>query len=142
MAHLTEQPAAAEGLDGAGRRLSVALDTVFAVLVAGRDADAAAQLALGLAAGQLVRRRVAVVDLAGDTPTLQRLVTDDDPHGITDVWVAGMPVPLGAVISISHLPIKLAAAALVGVPVLPVPVALVLAAVVAVGISLRWPLMS
>lgn len=90
MAHLTEQPAAAEGLDGAGRRLSVALDTVSAALVAGRDADAAAQLALGLAAGQLERRRVAVVDLAGDTPTLQRLVVDDDPHGITDVFLYGV----------------------------------------------------
>ena len=87
MAHTIEQ---ASAFEAAGRRLASALDAASAVIVAGRDADDAARVALGLAAGQSVRRRVAVADLAGDTPALQRLVPDDDPHGLSDSFLYGV----------------------------------------------------
>jgi len=66
------------------------LDECFAAIVTGRDPSAAAALALGIASVQSSRRRVAVCDLVGDVPPLQRLVHTDDPHGIVDSFQYGV----------------------------------------------------
>ena len=66
------------------------LNDCFAAIVVGRDPSAAAALALGIATVQSKRRRVAVCDLVGDVPPLQRLVKEDDPHGIVDSFQYGV----------------------------------------------------
>ena len=86
-------PDRAAAWEAEGRRLAAAVDGVSAALVTGHDAPAVAHLALGIAAEQAGRRRVAVADLAGSGP-LSRLVsdqvTDEDPHGLADVFLYGM----------------------------------------------------
>ena len=66
------------------------LDDVFAAIVVGEDPSAAAALALGIASVQSKGRRVAVCDLVGDVPPLQRLVKEEDPHGIVDSFQYGI----------------------------------------------------
>ncbi|MHB1223783.1 MAG: hypothetical protein ACYC2G_06995 [Gemmatimonadaceae bacterium] len=83
-------PEQAAAWEAEGRRLAPALDPVAAVIVAGADVVAAAHLALGLAAGQSVRRRVAVADLTGRATPLSQLVSDDDPHGLGDTFAFGV----------------------------------------------------
>ncbi|HEY0971233.1 MAG TPA: SPOR domain-containing protein [Gemmatimonadales bacterium] len=61
-----------------------------ATLVAGLDVEEASHLALGLAAAQSTRRRVAVADLTGAAAPVTRLVSDDDPHGLADTIVYGV----------------------------------------------------
>ncbi|HEX5829348.1 MAG TPA: hypothetical protein VFY16_00115 [Gemmatimonadaceae bacterium] len=73
-----------------GRRLSTVLDGVAAAVVAGDRADPAARVALGAAFVQATRRRVTIIDLAGDTPALQALIPGEDPHGITDAFQYGL----------------------------------------------------
>ena len=73
-----------------GRRIGVTLDAFHAIVVVGTDPIAAAEAALGIARVQAVHRRVAVVDLLGDAPPIQALVTGDDPHGIVDSFVYGV----------------------------------------------------
>lgn len=73
-----------------GRRLSPLLDHVFAVVIAGADAEAAASVAVGIARVQGARRRVAIADLVGETATLEALVSTDDPHGISDSFLYGV----------------------------------------------------
>jgi cell division septation protein DedD len=52
-------------------------------------------VALGIAKGHTMRRRVAIADLVGDSPLLASLVKDADPHGVVDCITYGLN--LGAV---------------------------------------------
>ena len=76
--------------EAAGSRVSGALDGASAVVVLGHDPIATASVALGIARGQASHRRVAVGDLIGDVGPLRELVTDDDPHGLTDAFLYGV----------------------------------------------------
>jgi hypothetical protein len=76
--------------EAAGSRVAGALDAASAVVVLGHDPIATASVALGIARGQAGHRRVAVGDLIGDVAPLRELVTDDDPHGLTDAIVYGV----------------------------------------------------
>ena len=73
-----------------GRRIGVTLDAFHAIVVAGTDPIATAQVALGIARVQAVHRRVAVGDLLGEAEPLQSLVTGDDPHGLVDSFLFGV----------------------------------------------------
>ncbi|GJG84877.1 hypothetical protein tb265_00580 [Gemmatimonadetes bacterium T265] len=73
-----------------GLRAGAALDDVSSVLVAGRDGEAAAWVALGIARAQAERRRVAVADLIGDAQALAPLDTDADAPGIADSLTYGV----------------------------------------------------
>jgi hypothetical protein len=76
--------------EAAGSRVSGTLDAASAVVVVGHDPIAAASVALGIARAQSAHRRVAVGDLIGDVAPLRELVTDDDPHGLTDAFLYGV----------------------------------------------------
>jgi hypothetical protein len=76
--------------EAAGSRVGNSLDNVSAVVVVGHDPIATASVALGIGRAQAVRRRVAIGDLIGDVPPLRELITDDDPHGITDSFQYGV----------------------------------------------------
>jgi hypothetical protein len=73
-----------------GRELAPTLERCFAVVVVGSDSTATAEVALGIGRVQALHRRVAVVDLFGDAPPLQALLTSDDPHGIVDSFEFGV----------------------------------------------------
>ena len=83
------RPSAASWEDE-GRRIGAALDAVAAVVIVAATPDDAAAVALGIGAVQAKRRRVVVADLAGDTATLARLITGDDPHGLSDSFRYGV----------------------------------------------------
>lgn len=87
---MTLTPELAAAWEAEGRRLAPALDPVAAVVVAGPDVDSAAHLALGLAAGQSGRRRVAVADLTGEATPIANLIPDQDPHGLGDTFDFGV----------------------------------------------------
>ena len=76
--------------EAAGSRIGNSLDNAAAVVVVGHDPIATACVALGIGRIQSVRRRVAIGDLIGDVPPLRELITDDDPHGITDSFQYGV----------------------------------------------------
>ena len=76
--------------EAAGSRIAGALDGASAVVVLGHDPIATASVALGIGRAQASHRRVAVGDLIGDVAPLRELVTDDDPHGITDAFLYGV----------------------------------------------------
>ena len=76
--------------EAAGSRIAGVLDAASAVVVLGHDPIATAAVALGIARAQATHRRVAVGDLIGDVAPLHDLVTDDDPHGITDSFQYGV----------------------------------------------------
>ena len=76
--------------EAAGSRVGGSLDDASAVVVVGHDPIATASVALGIAREQSARRRVAVGDLIGDVAPLRELVTDDDPHGLTDAFLYGV----------------------------------------------------
>jgi len=76
--------------EAAGSRVAGTLDSASAVVVLGHDPIATASVALGIARSQASHRRVAVGDLIGDVPPLRELVTDDDPHGLTDAFLYGV----------------------------------------------------
>ena len=73
-----------------GQRLSPLLDDVYATVIAGTDSDIAASIAIGIARGQGVRRRVAMADLVGESRPLEALITGDDPHGVSDSFLYGV----------------------------------------------------
>ena len=75
--------------EGAGRQAAVALRGFSSVIVASDDVVAAAHAAIGIALAESAHRLVMVADLGGDTPPLQALVRDDDPHGIYDSFEFG-----------------------------------------------------
>jgi hypothetical protein len=66
------------------------LGSYSAVVVTSSDPVAAAHVALGIARAEATHRRVIVGDLVGDIPSLRSLVTDEDPHGITDSFLYGV----------------------------------------------------
>ena len=76
--------------EAAGSRIAGALDGASAVVVLGHDPIATASVALGIGRAQASHRRVVVGDLIGDVAPLRELVTDDDPHGITDAFLYGV----------------------------------------------------
>lgn len=76
--------------EAAGSRVSGTLDGASAVVVIGHDPIATACVALGIGRVQAQHRRVAVGDLIGDVAPLRELITDDDPHGITDAFLYGV----------------------------------------------------
>ena len=73
-----------------GRVLGATLNAHYAIVVAGTDAVATAEVALGIARFQARFRRVAVGDLLGDAPPLQALVEGVDPHGLVDSFLFGV----------------------------------------------------
>jgi len=75
--------------EGAGRQVAVALRGCSSVVVTSDDVIAAAHAAIGIALAESTHRLVMVADLAGDTPPLQSLVRDDDPHGVYDSFEFG-----------------------------------------------------
>jgi hypothetical protein len=76
--------------EAAGSRVAGAVDSASAVVVLGHDPIATASVALGIGRSQASHRRVAVGDLIGDVAPLRELVTDDDPHGLTDAFLYGV----------------------------------------------------
>jgi hypothetical protein len=76
--------------EAAGRRVAGTLDSASAVVVLGHDPIATASVALGIGRAQASHRRVAVGDLIGDVAPIRELVTDDDPHGLTDAFLYGV----------------------------------------------------
>lgn len=76
--------------EAAGSRVAEALDGASAVVVLGHDPIATACVALGIGRAQAKHRRVAIGDLIGDVGPLRELVTDDDPHGLTDAFLYGV----------------------------------------------------
>jgi hypothetical protein len=76
--------------EAAGSRAAGTLDGANAVVVLGLDPIATASVALGIGKSQATHRRVAVGDLIGDVAPIRDLVTDDDPHGLTDVFLYGV----------------------------------------------------
>jgi hypothetical protein len=76
--------------EAAGSRVAGALDGASAVVVLGHDPIATASVALGIGRAQASHRRVAVGDLIGDVAPIRELVTDDDPHGLTDAFLYGV----------------------------------------------------
>jgi hypothetical protein len=76
--------------EAAGRRIAGTLDSASAVVVLGHDPIATASVALGIGRAQAARRRVAVGDLIGDVAPIRDLITDDDPHGLTDAFLYGV----------------------------------------------------
>jgi cell division septation protein DedD len=73
-----------------GRRISPELRGIGSAVIVGRDAEAAAWVALGLARAQSAERRVAVGDLVGDLPPFMALLQGDDPHGLSDSFRFGV----------------------------------------------------
>ena len=63
-----------------------------AVLIAGRDSDACAHVAIGLGRAESSRRRVAIGDLVGDVEPLVALLDADDVHGIVDSFLYGVSI--------------------------------------------------
>jgi hypothetical protein len=76
--------------EDAGRQIASLLGIYSAVVVTSSDPVAAAHVALGIARAEAKQRRVVVGDLIGDFPSLRSLVTDEDPHGITDSFLYGV----------------------------------------------------
>jgi hypothetical protein len=74
----------------AGRELGGRLDRLHAIAVLGSDPTATAKVALGIARQQSRRRRVAIGDLLGDAEPIASLVSDDDTHGLADVFEYGL----------------------------------------------------
>ncbi|MDQ6885891.1 MAG: hypothetical protein M3068_01220 [Gemmatimonadota bacterium] len=73
-----------------GRRNASSLDRCNSAIVVGDNPDIAAQVALGIGRMQARRRRVAIGDLVGELPSLQRLVPADMAHGLVDSFVYGV----------------------------------------------------
>lgn len=75
--------------EGAGRQAALATRGSSSVIITSDDIVAAAHAAIGIALAESAQRLVMVADLGGDTPPLQSLVRDDDPHGIYDSFEFG-----------------------------------------------------
>ena len=75
--------------EGAGRHVALAVRAYSSVVIVSDDVIAAAHVAIGIALAESATRLVMIGDLAGDVPPLQRLMNDDDPHGIYDSFAFG-----------------------------------------------------
>jgi hypothetical protein len=76
--------------EDAGRQVAAVLGSYSAIVVVSSDPLAAAYVALGIARAEAEHRRSVVGDLVGDLPPLRSLVTEEDPHGITDSFLYGV----------------------------------------------------
>lgn len=76
--------------EDAGRQVASLLGSYSAILVASSDPLAAAHVALGIASAEAGHRRSVVCDLVGDAAPLRSLVSEEDPHGITDSFLYGV----------------------------------------------------
>ena len=85
-------PATERGFDweAAGQGLGESLNLHHAIVVAGHNPDQTGQVALGIARAQSAHRRVTLGDLFADSPPIQRLVHDDDAHGLVEAISYGM----------------------------------------------------
>ena len=72
-----------------GRTLGRSLRRFHAIVVAGSDPDATAEVALGIAESQSAERKVILGDLSSSA-RLGALIPDDDPHGIVDAFDYGI----------------------------------------------------
>lgn len=72
-----------------GRRLAPIFGSISSAVIVGADAEAAARVAIGLARAAVLERRVAIADLAGESPSLRALAGQDDGVGITDSFRDG-----------------------------------------------------
>ena len=88
---MTAPPARAAGgsYEGAGRQVAVTLRGYSSVLIVSDDIAVAAHAAIGIALAESANRLVMIADLGADTPPLQSLVRDDDPHGVYDTFEFG-----------------------------------------------------
>jgi len=80
-----------------GRRLGDTLDDYGCLVVVGSDPAATALTALGIAHTQATKRRVAVGDLIGEVPAIQRFVRGEDSHGLVDTILHGVSLNLIAI---------------------------------------------
>lgn len=85
-----DRPVPGADWEGEGYRVGATLGDRHAVVVLGADREATALVALGIARSQAMQHRVALGDLLGDAPPIQRLVTDEDPHGLVDSFLYGV----------------------------------------------------
>jgi hypothetical protein len=76
--------------EDAGRQIASLLGSYVAVVVTSSDSFAAAHVALGIGRAEATHRRVVIGDLVGDLPPLRSLVSEEDPHGITDSFLYGV----------------------------------------------------
>jgi len=76
--------------EDAGRQVAPVLGSYSAIVVISSDPLAAGYVALGIARAEAEHRRSVVGDLVGDLPPLRSLVTEEDPHGITDSFLYGV----------------------------------------------------
>jgi hypothetical protein len=72
-----------------GRALGNSLRRFHALVVAGVDPDATADVALGIAEAQASERKVVLGDLTGNAARFGKL-TDEDPHGLVDAFDYGI----------------------------------------------------
>lgn len=78
--------------EDAGRQIAPIVGSYSAVLVSSSNPSVAAYVALGIARAEAPRRRVVVGDLVGDIAPLTSLITDDDPHGLSDSILYGVSI--------------------------------------------------
>jgi hypothetical protein len=82
-----------------GRALGNSLRRFHALVVAGVDPDATADVALGIAEAQSGERKVVLGDLTGSAARF-RALSDEDPHGLVDAFDYG--ISLGRVSRAMH----------------------------------------
>ncbi|MGI9077566.1 MAG: SPOR domain-containing protein [Gemmatimonadaceae bacterium] len=87
---MTQLTGSSAAWEDEGTRIASALDGYGSAVVVGSDTAAAAHVALGIGRVQARRRRVAIADLVGEEPALQKLVPPDAPHGIIDSFLYGV----------------------------------------------------
>ena len=76
--------------EDAGRQIAPLLGSYNTAVVTSSDPIAAAHVAMGIARAEAAQRRVVIGDMVGDLSTLRSLVTDEDPHGISDSFLYGV----------------------------------------------------
>jgi hypothetical protein len=73
-----------------GRTLGASLRRFHAIVVAGGEPDAVADVALGVAEAQSAERKVILGDLTGNNARFAALGADEDPHGLVDAFDYGI----------------------------------------------------
>ena len=73
-----------------GAAIAPSLRDRSALVIVAADPAVAGEFALGVGRVESQRRRVAIADLVGELPVLQRHVTGDDSHGISDSFNFGV----------------------------------------------------
>jgi len=88
---VSAQPAQAVGdvYEVAARQAAVTVRGYSSIVVVADNPSHAARAAIGIATAEAGHRRVVIGDLTGESPEIQALVKDDDPHGIHDTFAFG-----------------------------------------------------